>query len=221
MCIRDSCFCCLKKKDEGSVKWQKRLTRANANDVNSESYDLSDEELYVENVLDFEGQQRRESTIPILPKDVINEVSYGTISEGESISPRLRDQTDTLVVLESQIVHEHRPEIYVSGCDHISNTDITFNNETKDNRCTCNERLKLNKKTNNESMIPKMLPPGKIIHLVCEQNRKTWHLKYVNETELSEIKVSEFMATDHFPQEYINGLTYISSHLMNNTLFHI
>jgi hypothetical protein len=215
------CFFCLKKREEGSVKWQKRLTRANANDVNSESSDLSDEELFVENILDFDGRQRRESSVPILPKDVINEVSYGTISEVETISPRLRDETDALVVLESEIVVEHRPEMYVSGCVHISNTNATYNNETKDKLCTCNERLKTNQKPNNESMIPKMFPPGKIIHLVCEQNRKTWHLKYVNETELSEIKVSEFMATDHFPQEYISGLTYISSHLMNNTLFHI
>ena len=36
-----------------------------------------------------------------------------------------------------------------------------------------------------------MFPPGKIIHLRYGNKRKTWHLKYVSERELSEIKVSE------------------------------
>ena len=143
----------------------------------------------------------------------------GSTSSVEHITPRLRNQPDTLVVLESHIVNDVQPKKTMTGDVDISN-DVRLNIETKDTYCRCNELLKRNQKSS-ERNIPKMFPPGKIIHLVSGQNRKTWHLKYVNDRQMSEIKVSECMATDHFPQEYINGLTYITSHLMNNTLVHI
>ena len=214
------CFCCLKKREESSVRWQKRLSKAKSEDVHDETIiDLSNEEVSSENLESVEEHQRRGSSIPILPKDVTKDISYGSTSNDQEPS-RLRDQIDTLVVLESQIVNELQSERQEHFDKNLTNTAVTLNIETTENYCQCNESLKTNQKPN--ETFPKMFPPGKIIHLVYGHNRKTWHLRHVNEPEiLSEIKVSEFMATDHFPQEYISGLSYISSHLMNRTLVHI
>ena len=208
------CFCCLPERgDRRTEKWQRRLAKANAYDQNTDTSEIESGE-DVEAPATSYFQVRRESSLPILQQDLCNEATYGSVEE--VTTPRSKDERDDLILVESQIINELQNEnIGISETDNLSMI------ETKDRYCNCDDNQANNSKPNNERTIPKMFPPGKIIHLRYGNKRKTWHLKYVSERELSEIKVSEFMATDHFPQEYVNGLNYISSHLMNNTLVHI
>ena len=217
------CFCCFcflpERKDKRTAKWHRRLAKSNTlDDLNTDESDIEaiNDDIEAPSTSFFQVSPRRGSSVPILNQESNIETTYGSVEE--VITPRSnKEGNDSVVVIESQIINELQ-----NGTNAISETDISANNKTKDIHCTCNDKkLSTNSKHNNETIIPKMFPPGKLIHLLYGSERKTWHLKYVTEQELSEIKVSEFMATDHFPQEYVNGLTYISSHLMNNTLVHI
>ena len=215
------CFWCLKQGgDKRTAKWHRRLAKSNTLDhqdqTNGESeFESGNDDVEAPTTSFFQVSPRRGSSAPILQNDLHNETTYGSVAE--VTTPRsTKDDSDGLVVLESQIVGEPQHENNAT-----SKTDTGLGNETKDQHSTCNKKISLNSKHNNETIVPKMFPPGKLIHLLYGNERKTWNLKYVTEQELSDIRVSEFMATDHFPQEYVNGLTYISGHLMNNTLVHI
>ena len=212
------CFCCLGKREEGSVRWSKRLAKAKAHDFSSEETEFNNEETLDQSVRGADDQ-RRNSSSPILSNDS-NDASYGSTYGVEGLKHSVSEHVDTLVVIESEIVNEAQPKLLGSNEGFFDST-VALENETKECFCECNQRLKTTQNQISGNDIPEMYPPGKIVHLVCGHDRNTWHIRYVNVPELSEIKISEYMATDHFPQEYINGLTYVSSHLINNTVVHI
>ena len=181
---------------------------------------LHNEEAIAENLVSTEDHQRRESRIPILLNDASNEICYGSTPNLKQF-PEASGNVDTLVVIEREILSESNSDNKENLEKDLPDITATRNSTMGDDCCECNESPETSQIINDEN-IPEMFPPGKVIHLTYGYDRKTWHVRLVNEPEtLSEIRVSEFMATDHLPQQYINGLSYISSHLINRNLVHI
>ena len=212
------CFCCFSKNEEDSAKWQKRLEKARIKNFQNDRSHTIGEEVLDTNLTYYNGQERRNSSVPIITSD-INEYCYGSTLDTEDMSDLVRNQVDTVVVIESQAVNSVQSA--VPNSDRKVKTDASEIGGAEEHSTQRTEKSRPNQIHAKEGLIPKMFPPGKLIHLDYGQNRNIWHMRYMKEHELSEIKVSEFMATDHFPQAYINGLTYISSHLLNNTIVHV
>ena len=212
------CFFCLSKNEEGSAKWQKRLEKTRAKTFQDDRSPTIREEVLDTSLTYYNDQERRNSSVPIITNDV-NEYSYGSTLDTEDMSDIIRNEVDTVVVIESQAVNSIQSAVPNSGRKMKTEASEIGGNEEHYTQRT--EKSRPNQIQAKECSIPKMFPPGKVVHLAYGQNRNVWHMRYMQEHELSEIKVSEFMATDHFPQAYINGLTYISSHLLNNTIVHV